>query len=860
VKQQAASAEDKDVQSARVRSPRSLWLLAAGMACLSTAIFAGVVVQWEMSATPPVHVPWLALAAAFVLAEAFALNLRFRAEAETFSLSDIVVVLGLFLIAPWQLVVALTLGVGIVATLDRRRAPLKVAFNLAQFTLSAVITVVVFRALAVEGGPSAVRNWLAALAALAASALVASLAVAIAVAVTEGRPSTADVIRSLVLGLCGSMANTMVALIALILIWQSPVAGLLMIGPIAVLFFAYRAYLSEHSKREGLQFLYQASELTNRADDLEGGLVALLDFARETFHVEITEIAVESDDEGVAYRTAAGPGTTMRRMEAVPQGMVAALLNAMPERATIIDAGSVPDLRSREGCVLGPAMLAPLGGDSGLRGVVLAAKPRDTGAPFEKDELKLFETFANHLGVMLEKNQLSNSLAQLHQVKQELSHQAFHDSLTGLANRALFRDRVEEALANAGGDSGLAVLFIDLDDFKTVNDTMGHAAGDYLLQVVGDRIAACVGDGDTPARLGGDEFAVLLPGVAHDADVRVIADRILVALGDPVEIDGQLVVAPASIGIAMHAQAMDAAELMQNADVAMYTAKRNGKGRFDMFEKTMSLSVAHRHQVKMGLERAIANGELVVHYQPVVDTVTSQIVAAEALVRWQDPVRGLLPPSEFVEIAEESGLIIAIGRFVLEEACRQTKQWSAVAPGLRVFVNLSTRQLADPDLFDVVAAALHTSGLEPSQLVLEVTETTMMQDIDLARETLARLKQLGVGIAIDDFGTGYSSLSYLRQLPIDTLKIAKEFIDAVDHTDEDAAFVGGIVKLGHMIGLQVVAEGVERVEQAARLIDMGCDMAQGYYYSRSSEPTGLDHLLGAIEQASGERSVSSVTQ
>ncbi|MDZ4825880.1 MAG: EAL domain-containing protein [Actinomycetota bacterium] len=857
MKRGAVGVDNTQMDVAPARPMWPIWALAVAMLVAAAAMIGASIADLQPLEAAPIVLPWWLLAAGFALAESRAVDLHYREEVQTFSLNEIVLVLGLFLVAPWGLVAAHVVGAALVLLLQRRSVA-KIVFNVGQFALCTSVAILVFRALAGSAGPFEAQSWFAALAAACASAVLSGVVIAIAVTIAEGNSAVSDHLLTFVFGLVGALANTMLALVMVIVLWQAPWAALLLVGPIVVVSVAYRAYLSEHSKREGLQFLYNASQLTNRADDLEDGLLALLDFARDTFHAEFAEIVIAGDDDDVAYRTAAGPGTAMRRMEAVSHAM----LDALPTLATpaFVDADSLASVDARDGYGIGAAMLAPLVGSSGLRGVVLVAKSQHASLPFEKEALNLFETFANHLGVMLEKNQLSNSLAQLHQVKQELSHQAFHDSLTGLANRALFRDRVEEALANAGGDSGLAVLFIDLDDFKTVNDTMGHAAGDYLLQVVGDRIAACVGDGDTPARLGGDEFAVLLPGVAHDADVRVIADRILVALGDPVEIDGQLVVAPASIGIAMHAQAMDAAELMQNADVAMYTAKRNGKGRFDMFEKTMSLSVAHRHQVKMGLERAIANGELVVHYQPVVDTVTSQIVAAEALVRWQDPVRGLLPPSEFVEIAEESGLIIAIGRFVLEEACRQTKQWSAVAPGLRVFVNLSTRQLADPDLFDVVAAALHTSGLEPSQLVLEVTETTMMQDIDLARETLARLKQLGVGIAIDDFGTGYSSLSYLRQLPIDTLKIAKEFIDAVDHTDEDAAFVGGIVKLGHMIGLQVVAEGVERVEQAARLIDMGCDMAQGYYYSRSSEPTGLDHLLGAIEQASGERSVSSVTQ
>jgi diguanylate cyclase (GGDEF)-like protein len=624
----------------------------------------------------------------------------------------------------------------------------------------------------------------------------------------------------------------------------------LLVGPVLMVFTAYRAYLSEHNKSQGLEFLYRASELLTSARDIEAGLLALLNFARETFHADLAEVVLRGEaGETIGYRTAMGPGDRSQRLDPVPVESVDAVLSAAGAvgNAMLYRPESGSALAARGGAEIAYAMVATLQDEAGVRGGVLVARPKGpNGLPFDKDELRLFETFANHLGTTMEKSRLSSSLAQLRVLKQELAHQAYHDSLTGLANRLKFRDLVDGALAEAKREGGkLAVLFIDLDDFKTVNDTMGHAAGDALLQEVARRIAGSVGDLGTAARLGGDEFAILLPAVKNDSEVRTVADRILVALGDPVDIDGQHVVAQASIGIATHVGAADAAELMQHADVAMYTAKRNGKGRFDEFEPNMSLTVAHRHQLKVGLERAIAENEFVLHYQPVVDVASGNITASEALLRWKDPQRGLLPPSEFVGVAEETGLIVPIGRFVLREACRQAAEWQGVAPGLRVFVNLSTLQLADADLVDDVRSALRDAGLPPSRLVLEVTETAMMRDIDEAKQTLHALKEVGVDLAIDDFGTGFSSLSYLRELPIDVLKIAKSIIDAICESPQDAAFIKGIIELGRVVGLDVLAEGVERVEQYAHLVDMRCDYVQGYYYAPSMEPFELGALLAA---------------
>ncbi len=617
-----------------------------------------------------------------------------------------------------------------------------------------------------------------------------------------------------------------------------------------------RAYLSERDKTKGLEFLYQASGIVSRAHDLEAGLIALLDFARETFHAGLAEVVLFGErDEPIGYRTSSGPADRALRLAPCTAQHVGAIVDLAQGSDDVLEyrpeAGS--ELSERDGVEVETMMLGTFADEHAVRGAAYVARPRGTmSATFDKDERRLFEAFVHHLGTTLEKSRLSSSLAQLRALKQELAYQAYHDSLTGLANRLMFRDLVDDALAAAAREGlKVAVMFIDLDDFKTVNDTMGHAAGDALLTEVARRIHASIEGIGEAARLGGDEFAVLVPRVSNDTEVRSAADRILVALGDPVAIEGQSVIAQASIGIATHVGAADADELMQHADVAMYTAKRNGKGRFDEFEPDMSLTVARRHQLKVGLERAIANQEFVLHYQPVIDVATGCIRGTEALLRWKDPTRGLMPPSEFVGVAEETGLIVPIGRHVLQAACRQAATWSSVAPDLCMFVNLSTRQLCDPDIVGDVRRAMRDTGLKPTQLVLEVTETVMMRDIEEARTTLIALKELGVGIAIDDFGTGFSSLSYLRQLPIDVLKIAKPIIDAICDSPQDAAFVKGIIELGHVVGLKVVAEGVERVEQYAHLIDMNCDFVQGYYYAPSMEPSEVLDILRAASAPNG---------
>ena len=444
------------------------------------------------------------------------------------------------------------------------------------------------------------------------------------------------------------------------------------------------------------------------------------------------------------------------------------------------------------------------------------------------------------------------------QLQERLTHQAFHDGLTGLANRSLFQQRLGTALSEQSA-SRVAVLFCDLDGFKAVNDSQGHDVGDALLQLVSDRLRRCVRDGDVVARFGGDEFAVLVQDVAAEAAAREVAERIEVSLRSPFSLADREVRVGVSVGIAVADDAAESVDvLLRNADLAMYRAKADRHAAIVVFEPEMHDALLARLQVEDDLRKAIGEGQLVLHYQPTVELASGIPVGAEALMRWYRPGQGIVSPHEFISVAEDSGFIDAMGQWALFEACRQAVAWQQHArPGsvFSVGVNISARQVT-PKLVDVVAGALAESGLTPSALLLEMTESVLLGRTDEAVEVLRALKRLGVRIAIDDFGTGFSSLSYLSRFPVDVLKIDKHFIADSDRAGERAELARTIVHLGRSLRLATIAEGIETAAQRQALLTMGCDYGQGYLFSRPLPGSGLSMLL-AGETASAAASRSS---
>ena len=821
-----------------------VWIFVGLLAAVAIWLYLAVVRQLPVPHAPFTLPLWLA-AAGFYVIEIKVVHLHFRRGAHSFSLSEVPLVIGLFFAAPGDLVLAHALAGGAALIIHRRQTAVKLAFNIATFALGTGVAVVVFHTLAngVGIGP---QQWAAAIAAILASNVAGMVGVMTVISLSEGRPRYLKMQQMAAMSTVVAVTNATLALLAVTLLLADVRAIWLLAIPITTLFLGYRSYLAERQQHETLELLYESSRIIQRSPEIDSALVSLLEHTRLMFRSERAEIRLyDAPEGGEVLGTAVGPGSEVGVM--LPQDLhetrwLRERLAAEGGKACIVS--SFRETDASPSPYRYDAMVAPLRNDAGPIGLMLVANRLGDVSNFTADDLQLFETVANHAAMALENGQLERSLAQLSSLKEELRFQAYHDPLTGLANRALFTDHVERHLNDTPGDLPV-VLFVDVDDFKLVNDSFGHATGDALLVKIAERLRGCVRADDVAARLGGDEFGILLMDDPQLSRAQRVADRIISALQAPFSINGRELRVGASIGIATGLGSTEAPqELLRNADMAMYTAKSRGKGQAAVFEPSMHTTMVERHNVGSELHRAIGRDEFLLSFQPIVTLSHGDTVGAEALIRWRHPTRGVVSPKEFIAIAEESDVILPIGRWVLVEACREAQRWAppeGKAPW--VSVNLSARQVQQPGFLEDVTSALQVTGLPPQRLVLEVTETLMMQDLDGTAEKLAALKRMGVRTAIDDFGTGYSSLSYLRRFPVDMIKIARDFVDVAD--DDDWAFAQAMVRLGQSLGLQIVAEGVESGAQADRLQRMGCDLAQGYFFARPMRPAGMHQRIAA---------------
>jgi diguanylate cyclase (GGDEF)-like protein len=810
----------------RVPATLRVSVFSVALTALASALFFGYLVHQPSHATP-VALPWYLVAAGFLIAELKVVDVHFRREKHSFSLSEFPVVVGFFLLTPADYFLAMLCGTAIALLLGRQPL-LKVVFNLANFAFVAAAAMSVFYVMYAPSGEPHVWDWLAAFAATATAAVLSAFSIATVISMSGGAPQFQKLPEMIQFGAMVAVANTSLALLAVSILWVDPPLLGLLVVPIVVVFLAYRAYVSEREKHQRLELLYQSSRILQHSPELDSALGALLEHAREMFRAERAEILLwprEDSDEGL-LTTSLHDGP-IRTMQPVPL----ALAHPLHRRVGLERRAFLSSMPARTSDAIRHAMAVPLLGESGLIATMIIANRLTEGTVFAPDDLRLLETLANQAAVALENGQLEQSLSELSRLKEELRFQAFHDPLTGLANRSLFADQVDAALAAVDGLLIPVVLFLDLDNFKDVNDTLGHAAGDRLLTAAAERVRSCIRPQDLVARLGGDEFAILLLDDSRLAGALSVATRVIESMAVTFPMDGQDLKVSVSIGIAASQGGIERADdLLRNADVAMYTAKQGGKNRFSVFEPTMHGAIVARHALSTELSRGIPDGQIDVFYQPIMHLATGVPYGAEALARWRHPLRGIVGPDEFIPLAEESGAILELGRAVLFEACREATSWRCAAGPMTVTVNLSAAQLGHDDFVRDLVDILRATGLPATRLVLEMTETVMFHDTQNAITRLTDLRNLGVRVAIDDFGTGYSSLGYLRRFPVDILKIAREFVAPPDAGPDGWAFAHAIVALGRSLGLRIVAEGIEEPEQLQRLREMGCELGQGFLF------------------------------
>ena len=841
---------------ARVARPRpyrmssgqmAIWTLSGAMIATAAALFAA-----GAGDVPPiissVHVPFWALLVAFAAAERFVVHVHFRRSAHSMSLGEIPLVFALVFAGGSAAILAGALGRLAVLALHRKLPVIRLAFNFGVFLLGNCVAVLVFHATAggaLQIGPAV---WAAAILGTVANSLIAVLLISAAVSLSEAQLSIRQVARSLRTDLTVVVANTSIGLCAATILYEDRKAAILMAIPVAGMFISYRAYATERQRHERVEFLYRAARELSRSSEIGPALEGLLAQAIDAFRAEVAEIIFFSPDGHDALRTTVRPAGATAVLEPV-EPEIAARFRVLIEghdggacaASEIGDERLLDYLRSRE---LADGMLAVLKGERSFIGAITIGNPSGVVDHFCADDVKLLETLANNTSVALENDRLGQTVWRLKELQRELQHQASHDPLTDLANRSLFVERVGAALRGARG--GVSVIFIDINDFKTVNDSLGHAAGDELLIAVARRLHDCVRPSDAVARLGGDEFAIMLDRPNSQQEAIEVTERINRHLADRFSIGGQNISVHASAGIATARPGqMSPEELIRNADLAMYRAKYESNDRYELFESGMELPVKKRHRLKARLKDAVRDDSFVVHYQPIVELHTGQVTACEALVRWPDGPPGSSMPSSFMPLAEETGAVAAIGRSVLAQACRdaQTWGWRDGVPAA-IHVNVSPVELQERRFVDGIAAVLDDSGLEARRLVLEITEGVMLRDPERSIATLHELRALGLQLALDDFGTGYSSLCHLRSLPINWLKIGMPFMDSLEQGGSDRAFVRMVLDLASNLELDVVAEGIESAKQLAALRELGCRFGQGFYLG---SPAGID----PIEVAAG---------
>ena len=774
---------------------------------------------------PALH--WLLLAVLFGVAQSVVLNIEVRREARSSSLTELPFVVGLLSVSPGAFMLARVIGGTAAQLLVRRqhRQPLKLVFNTVVVATEAVVGLAVFRLVAGAAAAQSPWLWLAAVAAASIANGLGAGAVAALISRLErdGSPRSVARVAFSAVGQAAGLAT--IGVVITLTLEAGPWAVIPLLAACVIVVVAYRAYARLVERHESLERLFQFTQLVVSHPDTDRVVTDLLEQVCDMLHADEAVIMFFADDASETETEAA-----LRRGEPLARRPARYLTSDVAwmvdrvrndEQAVLVPRGT-RELAARhwlERCGLREAVIVPLRGDRGVTAALIVADRLGEARGFDHGDVRLLETVANHASIALRNGEL---------VKR-LRHDSMHDALTGLPNRASLEHEVDQLFGSPRAvRHGFALAMLDLDTFKEVNDTLGHHHGDALLREVAARLTSAVGDRGLVSRFGGDEFAMLIPDAPSDIGAVGFCRDVLNELTQPVELDGTAIDLGASIGIArapLHGEST--ADLVKRADLAMYAAKQGGRD-IAVFDPAHDTSSPARLALVASLRQAVGAAALEVYVQPKADLGTRAITGVEALARWTDPVRGPVPPDEFIPLAERSGLILQLTDVILERAITGCAGWQSEAPGIGVAVNLSARSLRDDNLDEQIGRLLRRYGLPADLLTLEITESSVMADPANTLGLLNRLRRRGIHLSIDDFGTGYSSLSYLRRLPVQEVKIDRSFVHRMDEDPENAAIVQSILQLAKALDLRVVAEGVEEDAEWRLLAELGCDVAQGY--------------------------------
>jgi diguanylate cyclase (GGDEF)-like protein len=802
--------------------------LTAAMLAAGAALFLGPVAT--LPPTPsPLRLPWPLLAGLFAAAVILRVEVQTDREVHSITLVELPLVLGLFLVDPLGLVVARLVGSVPALLLAARRPGWRPLFDTSLALLEASVAVVVFDTVLGGDDPRGTPGMVATFTAVLAADLLSATLVLTATRLRDGAVGGRAVVQALVTGAVAAIVTTSLALVAVVVLVHNRQVAWLLLVVTGILFLAYRAYASLREQHEWLDRLHNFSRMVGGAEQSAAVVAAsILAQARDLLRAERAELTLFTA-ERARVRAVLGPDGARTAPVTDQAAALALLRRSLDGDGVPLRGGEVEEPRLRQALLadgVRDALVVPLRAASGPFGTLLVANRLGEGGGLGGQDLRLLQTMAGHAGVALERSRL---IDELRREAAEREHQALHDALTGLANRTLFQERVRQAIAALGPHASLAVLLVDLDRFKEVNDTLGHHTGDLVLREVGMRLERSLPDSHCIARLGGDEFAVLVPAVPDREAARAVGRMVRSVLEKPLATAELELRVAGSVGIALCPEhGADPGLLLQRADVAMYHAKAAHSG-IEVYAADRDQYSPRRLALFGELRAAIEEGALEVVYQPKAELPAGRVVGFEALLRWLDPSHGLVPPDEFVPIAETTGLITPLTRYVLQTAVEQVGAWRDQGVVTGMSVNLSVRNLLEPGLVDRVDRLLAGVGVPPGLLTLELTEGAVMTDPDATIAVLHQLSGAGVRLSIDDFGTGYSSLAYLKRLPVDEVKLDKAFVIGMTVDADDEAIVSSTIELAHNLGLRIVAEGVEDQETWDALAVLGCELAQGHY-------------------------------